>query len=66
LFSSGSDAIHIRSSSTTPAPAAMRMPMPSASARPMPSRPSMNSQSKKALPAMELKNPAKVPSMLPR
>ena len=52
LFAGGSTAVHIRTSSSPPATAAIRMPMPSISATPMPSRPSMNSQSAQAAPAM--------------
>lgn len=45
LFSGGRTAVHINSSSNAPAPAARFMNTPSMSAAPMPSKPSMKSQS---------------------
>ena len=52
LFSGGRTAVHIMTSSSPPATAAIRMPMPSSRATPMPARPIMNSQSAQAAPAM--------------
>src|SRR5690242_2960639 len=51
----GYSAIHIMAIMAVAATAAMRRPMPAIRATPMPSRPSMNSQSVMGLPAMEWK-----------
>src|SRR6478736_487684 len=49
----GQDAVHISSSMMVPLIAPIHIPAPRISATPIPSRPSMNSQSRNALPAIE-------------
>src|SRR5450759_3416679 len=59
----GNSANHIMASMRTPAPAAMRIATPAITATPMPSRPSMNSQSAHQVPAMEWKADWKGPTL---